>query len=95
MRFAYKRRFGKEPMSLDLNAILRAFESLSPPFIPKYWINVLDSIRNIGNVPGAHVERVRTYKVSRIDAQTALKNMTAFTKVYFSKIDTNLSSPTP
>src|SRR3989442_3392032 len=55
METAYTKAFGKEPKGLGLNGILRSFERQNPAVIPRHWINLLDSIRNIGNVPGGHL----------------------------------------
>ncbi len=87
IEFAYHRFFKKSPKGMDFNGLIRAFEKSKPPIIPVHWINILDSIRNIGNVPGAHAKQIKRYKFSRSDAQLSLENATAFREAYFSKID--------
>jgi len=86
MEFAYRRFFNQEPKGLDFNTIIRKFENERSDVIPKHWINVLDSVRNIGNVPGAHPTK-KDYKFTRIDAELSLLQTTAFREAYFSKID--------
>jgi hypothetical protein len=88
------RRFRKESKGLDMNDILREFEALHPPVIPQHWISLLDSVRHLGNVPGAHAQKGARYKVGKVDARTALRNVRAFEVAYFSKIDPNISEPT-
>jgi hypothetical protein len=86
MQFAFRRFFEKDPKGMDLNAIVRKFENEKRDVIPKHWIGVLDSVRNIGNVPGAHPEG-KGYKFTRVDADLALLQTVAFREAYFSKID--------
>ena len=64
MQFAYPRFFKQNVKGLDFNAIIRRFEKEKSDVIPKHWIGVLDSVRNIGHVPGAHPER-KDYKFTR------------------------------
>jgi hypothetical protein len=86
MRFAFRRFFKQDPENLGFNAIVRKFEKEKPDALPKHWISVLDSVRNLGNVPGAHPP-IKRYKFSRVDAQLALLQTTAFREAYFTKID--------
>jgi HEPN domain-containing protein len=86
MQLAFRRFFDKDPKGMDLNAIVRKFENEKREVIPKHWIGVLDSVRNIGNVPGAHPEG-KGYKFTRVDADLALLQTVAFREAYFSKID--------
>ena len=60
------------------------FEKTS--FIPKHWLKILDSIRLIGNVPGAHLVAIPKYKFVKEDALLSLQNTDAFLKAYFSQI---------
>lgn len=91
MQFAYPRFFKQNVKGLDFNAIIRRFEKEKSDVIPKHWIGVLDSVRNIGNVPGAHPER-KDYKFTRVDADLALLQTIAFRETYFSKIDEDVDS---
>jgi hypothetical protein len=86
MQFAYKRFFKQNSKGLDFNAIVRKFEKEKSDIIPKHWISALDSVRNIGNIPGAHPEK-KKYKFTRVDADLALLQTIAFREAYFSKID--------
>jgi len=92
MKLAYKRFFKRESKtakgrSLNLNQIIREFERKKPQVIPKHLINVLDYVRNIGNVPGAHPMPIPKYRFTRQDAEGALFNTRLFLSSYFSKID--------
>ena len=50
MEVAYEKHFGVKPgKGLDLNGIIRSFEKLAPPPIPRHWLNIADAVRNIGN----------------------------------------------
>lgn len=87
MKFAFRRFFQQEPKGLRFNEIIRKFETEKPDVIPKHLVGILDSVRDIGNVPGAHPQQVKGYKVTRLDADLALLNTVAFREAYFSKID--------
>lgn len=87
MKLALRRFFQQEPKGLRFNDIVRKFETEKPNVIPKHLIGILDSVRDIGNVPGAHPQQVKGYKVTRLDADLALLNTVAFREAYFSKID--------
>ena len=92
MKFAFRRFFDQEPKGLSFNDIVRKFEKEKPTVIPKHLISILDSVRDIGNVPGAHPEQVKGYKVTRLDADLALLNTVAFREAYFSKIDKDVDT---
>ena len=91
MQLAFRRFFERDPKGLDFNAIIRRFEKEKQDVIPKHWIGVLDSVRNIGNVPGAHPDG-KAYKFTRIDADLALLQTVAFREAYFSKIDKDVGT---
>jgi hypothetical protein len=89
LKDAYKGFFKKNPIdrkgrSLDLNGLIVKFEKTS--FLPKHWLKILDSIRLIGNVPGAHPVAIPKYKFTLDDALLALQNTGAFLKAYYSQI---------
>jgi HEPN domain-containing protein len=86
LQFAFRKFFNQEPKGLDFNAIVRKFEKEKPDVIPKHWIGVLDSVRSLGNVPGAHPS-IKRYKFTRVDAEVALLQTNAFREAYFAKID--------
>jgi hypothetical protein len=50
-------------------------------------LHVADSIRVLGNVPGAHATDIANYHFSRSDAEFALYATIHFLDQYFSKID--------
>jgi hypothetical protein len=87
MEVAYENHFGAKPgKGSDLNGIIRSFEKLVPPPIPRHWLNIADSVRNIGNVPGAHPRPVPSYRFSMGDATLAYSNTSSFVSAYFEKI---------
>jgi len=86
MEVAYEKQFGVKPGRLDLNAIIRRFEALTPQLIPRHWLNIADSVRNIGNVPGAHPRAIPGYRFSKQDAELAYTNTSSFVAAYFEKI---------
>jgi HEPN domain-containing protein len=97
MKLAYTRFFGQEPKTakgrdLDLAEIIKRFESGRPDIIPRHLLNIVDSIRNLGNVPGAHPKAIPKYKFTRSDALLALTNLQSFVNAYFTKIDKELGS---
>jgi len=96
LKLAYRRFFKKEPRTrknrdLELSELLRRFEREKPEMIPKHWLNILDAIRNIGNVPGAHAKKIPHYRFSKGDAALALNNTLTFRETYFNKIDKELT----
>jgi len=87
MEAAYDKFFGAKPgKGLDLNGIIRSFEKLSSPPIPRHWLNIADAVRNIGNVPGAHPRPIPSYRFSKGDATLAYSNTSSFVSAYFEKI---------
>jgi hypothetical protein len=87
MEAAHKKFFPAKPgKGLDLNSIIRQFESVTPLHIPKHWLNIADAVRNIGNVPGAHPRAIHGYRFSKSDAVLAYNNTAAFVSAYFEKI---------
>jgi HEPN domain-containing protein len=86
MEVAYEKQFGAKPGRLDLNAIIRRFEALTSQPIPRHWLNIADSVRNIGNVPGAHPRVIPGYRFSKQDAALAYTNTSNFVAAYFEKI---------
>jgi hypothetical protein len=54
--------------------------------IPRHWLNIADSVRNIGNVPGAHPRAIPGYRFSKQDAELAYTNTSGFVAAYFEKI---------
>ncbi len=73
--------------TLSLYAMIERFNQEKPPRIPNHLLRVLDSIRLIGNVPGAHAVEIKDYRFSKSDAQFALASVYYFIEQYFSKID--------
>lgn len=97
MKLAYTRFFGQEPKTargrdLDLAEIIKRFEIEKPEVIPRHLLNIVDSIRNLGNVPGAHAKAIPKYKFTRSDALLALTNLQSFVHSYFTKIDKELGT---
>jgi hypothetical protein len=92
LKFGYKRLLKKQPVDkkghgLMLNDMIQEFRKQKPSLIPDHLLHVADSIRVIGNVPGAHATDMANYHFSRSDAEFALYATTHFLDQYFSKID--------
>jgi hypothetical protein len=87
MEAAHEKFFSVKPgKGLDLNGIIRKFESVTPLHIPRHWLNIADAVRNIGNVPGAHPRAIQGYRFSKSDAVLAYNNTAALVSAYFEKI---------
>jgi hypothetical protein len=71
--------------------MIQVFRRQKPQPIPEHLLHVADSIRLIGNVPGAHAADIAGYHFSRSDAEFALYAASHFLDQYFSKIDTEVS----
>jgi hypothetical protein len=92
LKFAFKRLLNKDPLdtqgrALTFDAIIRQFRQQQPPPIPAHLLHILDSIRVIGNVPGAHPVEIEGYKFSKLDAEFTLASIQYFIEQYFSQID--------
>jgi len=95
LKFAFPRLLGSEATdnngrALTLNAMIERFKKQKSSSIPTHLLHVLDSVRVIGNVPGAHPAEVEGYKFSKSDAEFALASVHYFLEQYFSKIDTEV-----
>lgn len=96
LKFGYQRLLKKEPVNtkghgLMLNDMIQDFRRQKPQPIPEHLLHIADSIRLIGNVPGAHAADIAGYHFSRSDAEFALYAASHFLDQYFSKIDTEVS----
>jgi hypothetical protein len=49
MEAAYEKQFRAKPGKLDLNAITRKLEALTPLPIPRHWSNIADSVSRVCN----------------------------------------------
>ena len=92
LKFGFQRLLGREPIdrrghSLMLNAMIQEFRNANPSLVPEHLLHIADSIRLIGNVPGAHAADMVGYRFSRSDAEFALYATHHFLEQYFSKID--------
>ncbi|MGB7590298.1 MAG: DUF4145 domain-containing protein [Terriglobia bacterium] len=92
LKFGYQRLLKKQPTNkkghgLMLKDMIQEFRKQKPSQIPEHLLHVADSIRVIGNVPGAHAADIAGYHFSRSDAEFALYATTHFLEQYFSKID--------
>ena len=67
--------------------MIREFRNQNPKPIPEYLLHIADSIRLIGNVPGAHPVDMQNYHFSKSDAEFSLYAVNHFLEEYFSKID--------
>lgn len=96
LKFGYQRLLKKEPVNtkghgLMLNDMIQDFRRQKPQPIPEHLLHIADSIRLIGNVPGAHAADIAGYHFSRSDAEFALYAASHFLDQYFSKIDTEVT----
>jgi len=96
LKFAFPRLLGIQPVddkgrALTLDAMIKRFREQRPPSIPGHLLHVLDSIRVIGNVPGAHAAEVEGYQFSAGDAEFVLASVLHFIQQYFLKIDTEVT----
>ena len=96
LKFGYQRLLKKQPVDkkgrgLMLNDMIQEFRKQKPSPIPDHLLHVADSIRVIGNVPGAHAADIANYFFSRSDAEFALYATTHFLDQYFSKIDKDVT----
>lgn len=96
LMFGYERLLKTKPVNnkgrtLTLDDMIRDFRNRRPPLIPEHLLHVADSVRLIGNVPGAHAADITDYRFSRSDAEFALYATTHFLEQYFSKIDTEVN----
>lgn len=92
LKFGYERLLKHKPVNkkgqgLMLNDLIQAFRSQKSSLIPDHLLHLADSIRVIGNVPGAHAADIANYHFSRSDAEFALYATIHFLVQYFSKID--------
>jgi len=92
LKFSLPRLLGIEPRdasgrSFSLYRMIERFREIEPPIIPLHLLHLLDSVRLIGNVPGAHAEEIPDYPFSKSDAEFALASVHYFLDQYFSKID--------
>ena len=96
LKFGYERLLKKKPENkkghgLMLNEMIQTFRSQKPALIPEHLLHIADSIRVIGNVPGAHAADIASYHFSRSDAEFALYATIHFLDQYFSKIDKDVT----
>ena len=94
LKYAYKRLIGQDPIDrngryLMLNSLIQAFKSEGK--LPDHLLHVADSLRLLGNVPGAHAAEIANYQFNRYDAEFALASAVYFIEQYFTKIDTEVS----
>lgn len=95
LKFAFPRLMGSKAIDnkgreLTLNVMIERFKNQSPSKIPTHLLHLLDSIRVIGNVPGAHAAEIEGYQFSKSDAEFAIASVNYFVEQYFSKIDTKV-----
>ena len=96
LKFAFVRLLGRPPVdgkgrSLMLNEMIEQFKKQKPLPIPTHLLHIIDSVRLIGNIPGAHPIEIEGYKFSKHDAEFTLASVHYFLEQYFSKIDKEVS----
>ena len=95
MKFSYKRLLGKEPLNkkkkpLTLSGLINGMKGKGK--IPDHLLFVADSLRLLGNVPGAHAAEIENYRFTRYDAEFATASTLYFVEQYFTMIDTEITS---
>jgi len=95
LKFAHKRLLGTDPIKKDgrsmmLNDLIIAFKKTDK--IPEHLLQVADSLRLLGNVPGAHPAEIPGYQFTRYDAEFGLASVLYFNEQYFTKIDKDVRS---
>jgi HEPN domain-containing protein len=93
LKFAFPRLLGRDPLdnrghTLSLNSMIQEFRNAAK--IPVHLLHIADSLRVLGNVPGAHAAEIEGYRFSRYDAEFAIGAIGYFVDQYFSKIDTEV-----
>ncbi len=92
LKFAHERLLKRKPVDkkgkdLMLNGLIENFRADPAHPIPQHLLHVADSLRVIGNVPGAHAKDIENYQFSRTDAEFAVATAHYFVDQYFSKVD--------
>jgi len=94
LKFAHKRLLGQDPVKhgkrMMLNDLINAFKAAKK--VPEHLLQVADSLRLLGNVPGAHAADIPDYQFTRYDAEFAFASLLYFNEQYFTKIDTDVRS---
>lgn len=92
LKFGFSRLLGREPVNrrghaLMLNDMITQFRNAAAEPIPDHLLHIADSVRLVGNVPGAHAAEISNYQFTRSDAEYALYAASHFLHEYFNKID--------
>jgi hypothetical protein len=93
LKFAHERLLGTKPIknngkSMMLNDLIVVFRNGKT--IPDHLLHASDSLRTLGNVPGAHAADIKNYNFTKYDAEFALSTLLYFTEQYFTKVDTDV-----
>jgi len=97
LKFAFPRLLGCEAVdargrTLSLYNMIERFKQNQPLIIPIHLLQLLDSIRLIGNIPGAHAGEIKGYRFTNADAEYALATVHYFLEQYFTKIDEEVTT---
>jgi hypothetical protein len=97
LKFGFQRLLGREPVNqrgrpLMLNDMITQFRNDAAKPIPDHLLHIVDSVRLIGNVPGAHAAEIPNYQFTRSDAEYGLYAVSHFLHEYFNKIDTAVTA---
>jgi len=73
-----------------LNDLIKGFRGKGN--IPDHLLHVANSLRLLGNVPGAHPAKIKDYQFTKYDAEFAIASLLYFAEQYFTKIDSEVTS---
>jgi HEPN domain-containing protein len=96
LKFGFQRLLKRPPVnkkghSLMLNDMITELRKEPAKPIPDHLLHIADSVRLIGNVPGAHAADLPNYQFTRSDAEYALYAVSHFLDQYFSKVDAEVT----
>jgi len=97
LKFAHERLLKAKPLDrkgrhLMLNGLIKRFQQEKPPPIPLHLLHVVDALRVLGNVPGAHPADIQNYQFTSTDAEFALGVAHYVIDQYFAKIDQDVTT---
>ena len=90
-RLLAREAINRRGQRFTLDSMIQCYRDSEIQPIPFHLLHVADSVRLIGNVPGAHAQEIEDYQFSRSDAEFALQATSHFVTQYFSKVDSEVT----